>query len=162
MSAKPTISVDVEIACDDPDIPHRDDIRAWVELAVCKGQVPTNSVAEVAVRVVDENEIRALNRQFRQQDKATNVLSFPAGEMQGLPENEGQLLGDIVICASIVRSEAGSQDKALADHWGHLLVHGTLHLLGYDHETDADAAQMEMLEITLLAEKGVADPYGAT
>ena len=114
---------------------------------------------ELAVRVVDAEESRALNRQYRDQDKPTNVLSFPAPPPDGLPEAAGRLLGDVVICAPVVAAEAAEQDKSVAAHWGHMLVHGTLHLLGYDHQTDAEAAAMEALERQILAARSVTDPY---
>lgn len=162
MIANFKLSVDVQIACDDPGIPQQDDIRAWVQLAVSGSQTMANRDAEITVRVVDAEEIRSLNHKYRQQDKATNVLSFPAGEFEGLPAHEPLMLGDIVACASIVSAEAAEQGKSLADHWGHMLVHGTLHLLGFDHETDVEAAEMEAKEITLLAANGITDPYKAT
>ena len=161
MTTNSNLSVEIQIACDDPDIPKQDDIRSWAQLAVSSSPSIANRDAELAVRVVDSEEIRTLNHEYRQQDKSTNVLSFPAGEMDGLPAHEPLVLGDIVVCASIIRSEAAAQGKSLADHWAHMLVHGTLHLMGFDHETDAEAAQMEAMEITLLAVKGITDPYGA-
>jgi probable rRNA maturation factor len=118
--------------------------------------------SEVSVRVVDVEEMQTLNREYRDKDEPTNVLSFPAGEITGLPDDEGGVLGDVVICAAIVRAEAVEQKKALADHWRHMLVHGTLHLLGYDHMTDAEAAEMEGLEVRILTSLGVADPYNAS
>ena len=111
------------------------------------------------MRVVDVEEIRALNRQYRDQDKPTNVLSFPAQQPDGLPEGAGRLLGDVVICAPVVAAEAAEQGKTTGDHWGHMLVHGTLHLLGFDHQTDAAAAEMEGLERRILAARSVTDPY---
>jgi len=154
--------VDVQIASDDIGIPSEDDIRTWVQLAAAIRHASSHRDIEVAVRVVDAEEIRTLNHLYRQQDKATNVLSFPVGEVAGLPEDELLMLGDIVICASVISAEAAEQGKLLADHWSHLLVHGTLHLLGFDHDTDATAAEMEALEARLLAEKGITDPYRAT
>ena len=116
---------------------------------------------DVSIRVVTADEMRNLNRDDRGKDKATNVLSFPAGAVTGLPEEVPQLLGDIVVCAAVVADEAEAQGKAVQDHWAHMLVHGTLHLLGYDHLEDADAQKMESLEARILADQGVADPYGA-
>ena len=95
---------------------------------------------------------------YRGKDRETNVLSFPAGD-DGLPPDVARPLGDLVICAPVVLREAGEQGKSVADHWGHLLVHGSLHLLGFDHETDAEASAMEGLEREILAARGVADPY---
>lgn len=111
------------------------------------------------MRVVDSEEMRALNRDYREQDQVTNVLSFPAEPVCGLPGEAPQVLGDIVVCAERVAEEATRQGKSLADHWAHLLVHGTLHLLGYDHQFDAEAAEMEDLEARILAKYGVSDPY---
>ena len=116
----------------------------------------------MSVRIVDAAEIHALNSDYRGKDKPTNVLSFPAGDVAGLPADMPVLLGDVVICASVVREEAAAQGKAITDHWAHMLVHGTLHLLGYDHETETEAVEMEALETRILSEHGVADPYGAS
>jgi len=154
------VLVDVQQACDDDTIPETEIIDAWVTRAV-EGVATPNDV-EVSVRIVDANEVRALNRDYRGKDTATNVLSFPAGPLAGLPDDALMLLGDIVVCASVVDREAAEQDKAVADHWAHMLVHGTLHLLGFDHENDADAAEMEALETQVLTAHGLPDPYGAS
>ena len=151
--------IDVQLACDDDTIPQPDVIESWVLRAIeAAGQAAD---AEVSVRVVDSDESQALNRQYRGMDKPTNVLSFPAGTVEGLPDDAPMLLGDIVVCASVVTAEAHEQGKAVADHWAHMLVHGTLHLLGYDHDTDSQAEEMETLETRILAGQGLADPYGA-
>ena len=151
----------VEVQRANPDIiaPDDDFIRAWVVRALEAGAAPP--AAEVSVRIVAADEMRALNRDYRDKDKPTNVLSFPAGQVTGLPEAESMPIGDIVVCADVVSNEAAEQGKASPDHWAHMLVHGTLHLLGFDHEADAEAAAMETLESRILAEQGVADPYGA-
>jgi probable rRNA maturation factor len=151
--------VDVQSACDEPDVPDAENIREWVVSAIIAADAAAIDRSEVSVRVVDVEEMRALNREYRDKDEPTNVLSFPAGEITGLPDDEGRVLGDVVICAAVVRDEAVEQDKALADHWRHMLVHGTLHLLGYDHMTDAEATEMEGLEVRILTSLGVADPY---
>ena len=122
------------------------------------GQAPGDNF-EIAVRIVDAEEIQTLNKLYRQQDKATNVLSFPAGEYAGLPDEAARALGDVVVCASVVANEASEQGKQLSDHWGHMLVHGTLHLLGFGHETDTEAAEMEALESKILVSQNVTDPY---
>ena len=162
MSANFTSSVDVQIACDAAGIPAVTVIENWVLLALSSRDTSPQRDVEVAVRVVDAEEVQTLNGLYRQQDKPTNVLSFPAGDVAGMPLDEPLMLGDIVICATIVNDEATAQGKLLADHWGHMLVHGALHLMGYDHETDAEAAEMEALEVSLLAVKGITDPYQAT
>jgi probable rRNA maturation factor len=119
--------------------------------------------AEISLRLVDETEMRALNHRYRGRDGATNVLSFPADLPPGLPDDaELSLLGDIVICAPVVRREASEQNKSEAAHWDHMLVHGVLHLLGYDHVDDDEAECMEALERDTLAELGHSDPYALT
>lgn len=110
---------------------------------------------EVCIRIVSEKESAQLNKQYRHKSGPTNVLSFP---LQGMP-GEGPLLGDIVICAALVNREAREQGKTRAAHWAHLVVHGSLHLLGFDHIKSQEARQMEALEVRLLAGLGVANPY---
>ena len=153
------VQVDVQLACDDADIPSAAEIQSWVEAALAQSGAGPDGDVEVGVRVVGVEEIRTLNRHYREQDKPTNVLSFPIGTIDGLPDGAGRPLGDLVICAPVVAEEAGQQGKSLADHWGHMLVHGTLHLLGFDHATDAEAAEMEALEARILASRSVTDPY---
>jgi probable rRNA maturation factor len=110
---------------------------------------------ELGIRVVGSREGRALNERWRRRAYATNVLSFPAA-----PELGGRQIGDIVVCAPVVAREAREQGKALAAHWAHMVVHGTLHLLGFDHRRAPDARRMEVRERALLARLGFADPYG--
>ena len=157
MTAEHAVAVDVQVASDAADIPDEDAIRAWVRRAAAAADVAP--ATEISVRIVDEDEIRQLNRDFRDKDTPTNVLSFPVGDLDGLPAEAARLLGDIVICAGVVSGEAGQQGKAAADHWAHMLVHGTLHLLGFDHIQTADAETMEALEVRILAENNVPDPY---
>lgn len=154
-----TIEVDVQLACEGIAVPSADVVTSWVAHAVDEAADFDN--AEVSVRVVDADEIQALNRDYRDKDRPTNVLSFPAGPVTGMPGGEPVLLGDIVVCASIVHAEAAEQGKTDTDHWAHMLVHGTLHLLGFDHVLDEDATTMEALEARILASLGIADPYGA-
>lgn len=154
------VLVDVFQACDDNTTPAADAVRNWIALAA--NAAGHSSDVEVSVRIVDADESRALNREYRGKDKPTNVLSFPAGRIEGLPDDVPVQLGDIVVCASVVGEEAIEQDKAVADHWAHMLVHGTLHLMGYDHETDAEAAEMEALETQILMKSGLKDPYLAS
>ncbi len=152
-----TVQVDVQHACDVEGVPAADDLVDWVmrvvEATACL------STAEISVRVVDEAEMRQLNHDFRGQDKPTNVLSFRTGDLGGLPELAGLLLGDIVICSTVVADEALKQGKRLKDHWAHMVVHGTLHLLGFDHDNDSDAAVMEGFEIQIMTDHGIANPY---
>ena len=151
------VLVDVFQACDENTIPAADVVENWIALAA--NEAGHSGDLEVSVRIVDADESRALNHEYRGKDKPTNVLSFPAGRIEGLPDDVPVQLGDIVVCASIVGEEAIEQDKAVADHWAHMLVHGTLHLMGYDHETDAEAAEMEALETQILMKSGLKDPY---
>ncbi len=154
-------SVDVQFACEDAGVPDENFIRSWVELAADRsGRLPQREV-EFAVRIVGAAEIQTLNQLYRNKDSATNVLSFPAGVIEGLPEDAVQQMGDIVVCASVVRDEAVRQSKPLEDHWAHMLIHGALHLLGYEHGEDKDAEQMEHLERAILESRGIADPYAS-
>jgi probable rRNA maturation factor len=155
------LSVDIQFACEDAGVPDEDAIRSWVELAADRsGRLPKRDV-EFAVRIVGEAEIQTLNQLYRNKDSATNVLSFPAGAVAGLPDDSVQQMGDIVVCASVVRDEAVRQHKELADHWAHMLVHGALHLLGYDHGEDKEAEEMERLETAILGSRGIVDPYAS-
>jgi probable rRNA maturation factor len=124
-------------------------LRRWARLAA------GNRKGELGIRVVGQREGRQLNQAWRGRAYATNVLSFPSA-----PELVGRQLGDIVVCAPVVAREAREQGKALAAHWAHMVVHGTLHLLGFDHLRATDAKRMEGRERALLASIGIADPYG--
>src|SRR5438445_13142463 len=128
--------------------------RAWAQAALAGAKRRASTT--LSIRVVDTAEGRQLNRRYRHKDYATNVLSFPAELPRGL---KLPLLGDLVICAPVVAREAADQGKNLRDHYAHLTIHGVLHLLGYDHETPAEAERMEMLERRILAGLGIADPY---
>ena len=115
--------------------------------------------AEVSILLTDDSQMRSLNRDYRNRDQATNVLSF-AGTDEGKPFATGPvLLGDIVVALGVCSREAKNEKKSMADHLAHLVIHGMLHLLGYDHEIEEDAEKMESLEIEALAKLGVADPY---
>jgi probable rRNA maturation factor len=153
------VTVDVHVACDAEGIPSTALIQEWTSAAVRGARVASDADIEVGVRVVSADEMQGLNRRYREQDKATNVLSFAAGDIEGLPAGMPRFLGDVVICADVVADEAREQGKPLEAHWAHMLVHGTLHLLGYDHVTDAEAETMEALETRILATGEVADPY---
>lgn len=119
---------------------------------------PDSPGNEITVRFVTAEESQSLNRDYRGRDKPTNVLSFPFEAPPGIHLG---LLGDLVICHAVVADEAHAQRKALADHYAHMVVHGTLHLLGYDHVDDDEADVMEQLEREILAGFGIADPYAA-
>lgn len=127
--------------------------RRWCELALRQ----RSADSEMTIRLIDEAEGRELNHTYRHKDYATNVLSFPADVPDDLLDIP--LLGDLVICVPVVEREAAEQGKALQAHWAHLVIHGCLHLLGYDHIEDDEAEEMEALERELLAELGHPDPY---
>lgn len=154
------VQVDVQLAADGEAVATVDDIAIWVNRAI--DAAGREGDLEVSVRVVGATEMQQLNNQFRDQDKLTNVLSFPAGALAGLPDDAARPLGDIVICAAVVADEADQQGKSQQDHWAHMIVHGALHLLGFDHENDGDAVAMESLEIRILSSHGVANPYAET
>lgn len=139
----------------DEDSPDDKRMRVVTERALKLAGADTRE-QEISLRLVGAEEMRELNARYRRRDRTTNVLSFPVNLPSGV---EAPLLGDIVICAPVVAREAQEQNKSPAAHWEHLLVHGVLHLLGLDHERDADAAVMEDLERTILADLGWADPY---
>ena len=149
------LELDLQLACEVPDLPARDALEQWCRLALQQG----DGDAELTLRIVDEEEGRQLNLDWRGKDYATNVLSFPAEIPPGLLDIP--LLGDLIICAPVVAREAAEQDKTLQAHWAHLVIHGCLHLLGYDHLDDAEADIMENLERQLLGQLGYPDPYSA-
>lgn len=136
-------------------------IRRWAEAAIRAGSQTAVAAQQLTVRIVERDEIRQLNQTYRHNDYATNVLSFAFEAPPGLPAaaSKGEL-GDIVVCAAVVAQEAAEQRKPVEAHWAHMIVHGSLHLLGYDHEIEAQAQQMEALEIAILAGCGYPDPYG--
>ncbi len=136
------------------EMPAVTQLKQWAK-KVLKRTTPD---VEMTIRVVDLTEMTELNTQYRHKSGPTNVLSFPFDIPVGLTD-EPSLLGDIVICAAVVNQEAQEQEKSATAHWAHMVVHGTLHLLGYDHEIPADADTMESLEITILKELGFPNPY---
>ena len=159
MTRGPTrLDVSVGYALPRAGLPSAVSFRKWVAAAL-EGRIRE---ADLAIRIVDSREGRALNRHYRGKDYATNVLSFPADVAEGVKLPKGvkmPLLGDLVICAPVVAREAREQGKPLNAHYAHLTVHGTLHLLGWDHEDECDAECMEKLERAILAGLGIEDPY---
>lgn len=149
------IYIERQISLD--EIPSDAQIEQWIE-AVLEDQQRSG---EIAVQIVSAADIQALNRDYRQKDKATNVLSFPAQMPPGLPAELFDELGDLFICPDVVSREAIEQNKLLGNHWAHMLVHGTLHLLGYDHIIAEEAEVMEALERKILARFNIPDPYFA-
>jgi len=155
------IAIDLQIACDADNLPNEADIQRWVEAAL-EGR---KEDADVCIRIVDNDESQALNLEYRGKDKPTNVLSFPFEvpaeliEMGVDLEGMDATLGDLIVCAPVVAAEASEQKKTLDAHWAHMVVHGCLHLLGFDHIKDDEADIMEALERDILAELGFDDPY---
>ena len=147
------LNLSVQYACNKDHLPLRQKIQSWARAAL---NVDGMRGGQVTVRFVDAEEGQGLNREFRGKDYATNVLSFPY-------ESEPVICGDLVICSPVVEREAKEQDKSLEAHIAHLIVHGMLHLQGYDHETSkADARRMENHERAILLALGYADPYSAS
>ena len=145
--------IDLQIACEqESGLPTAEQIEQWATAAV----QPQSDEVEMTVRIVDEAESHALNLNYRGKDRPTNVLSFP---FECPDEVELPLLGDLVICRQVVEREAQEQDKPVIAHWAHMVVHGSLHLLGYDHIEDDEAEEMESLETQIMTGLGFADPY---
>jgi len=154
----PELDIDLQVATTCSNLPSLEQFSLWVAQALQGAQyeVPEDMVTEMTLRLVDEAESQELNHSYRDKDKPTNVLSFPFEMPEGIPL---ALLGDLVICAPVVEREAAEQNKTVAAHWAHLVIHGTLHLLGYDHIEEQEAVVMEALEVQILASLGIADPY---
>jgi len=149
--------VDLQVASDNTQsLPTLTQLQTWVSAAITAGSEQTRDEAELTVRIVDADESQSLNGQYRGKDKPTNVLSFP---FQNPPGITLPLLGDLIICKAVVEKEAIEQDKQLLSHWAHMLIHGTLHLLGYDHIEQKEAETMERIETNLMIELGYSDPY---
>lgn len=145
------MQINVQFADGVADVPDAADIRAWARRALRS----SDAHAELTVRVVDAAEGRELNERWRSGSGPTNVLAFPLGDDCHVPH----VLGDIVVCAPVAAEEARRDGKALTAHWAHLVVHGTLHLAGYDHINEEDANEMEAMERKILGELGYPDPY---
>ncbi|MGO1534177.1 MAG: rRNA maturation RNase YbeY [Halomonas sp.] len=148
------IVIDRQAAINEPLLPSLTQLTHWVGCVFAHH--PDDQRREVTIRFVDEQEGQALNRDYRGKDKTTNVLSFP---FESPPGVDFPLLGDLVICHAVVANEASEQDKPLEHHYAHMVVHGILHLMGYDHIDDEEAEEMEQFERELLAELNISDPY---
>ncbi|MDY0135585.1 MAG: rRNA maturation RNase YbeY [Thiomicrospira sp.] len=157
------VDVELQWAIEPQAIPTEAQCQKWAQAAM-QGEYADKPVA-LTIRVVDADEGRNLNQTYRQKDYATNVLSFdfeyPAGLQQALldEDDEPLYLGDLVMCASVIIEEAMAQEKTLEEHWAHLVVHGCLHLQGYDHIEEAQAEAMEALETRIMQQLGYDDPY---
>ncbi|MGB0966019.1 MAG: rRNA maturation RNase YbeY [Litorivicinus sp.] len=148
----------IDLQIDAAEAPEPDSIIAWARWA--SGELldlpALPEQTELSIQVLDDTAVQNLNREFRGKDVPTNVLSFPYEAMPGI---DVPLLGDIVLCAPVIAREAAEQGKNLHDHWAHMLVHGVLHLRGFDHIRDDEAEEMEALERAILSAHGVSDPY---
>lgn len=147
------VILDLQLACEsEQGLPTEADFQRWLEAVLPQFQPES----EVTIRVVDKAESHELNHTYRGKDKPTNVLSFP---FEAPPGIELPLLGDLIICRQVVEQEAREQEKALEAHWAHMVIHGSLHLLGYDHIEDNEAEEMESLETEIMLALGYPDPY---
>lgn len=161
-----TLQLDVQYAAGRDSVPSAKCLLTWAQAAyevhhaahVGKGRKRSVPPVQVSLRIVGAAESRKLNREWRDEDHATNVLSFPAGEMPELIDQVPSL-GDLAVCLPIVKREAKTQGISLDAHWAHMMIHGVLHLLGYDHEVDRDAQVMEACEVAILESFGFANPY---
>ncbi len=168
MISKQDIALDFQLATElteeDAEFLNEDKVAQWVALALeveAKQYGQAKALAkpvDLTVRVVDLAESQELNYQYRGKNKPTNVLSFPFEQPPGV-EEQFPILGDLVIAQAIVAQEAKEQNKALESHWAHLVIHGSLHLLGYDHINESEAQQMESLEVEILKELSISNPY---
>lgn len=148
-----TIELELQIASSIKTLPHPSQFREWVSVALWQ-RIDT---AELTIRIVDEEEMIQLNEQYRHKTGPTNVLSFPYEPIPGIVS---RCLGDIVICAPIIEQESQRSDKPLLSHWALMVIHGTLHLMGYDHQTEEETADMQGLETEILLQLGFPPPYG--
>lgn len=150
--------IDLQLASENQEgLPSQAQFEKWVNQALTlQAQTADYPETEITIRIVDEAESHELNLTYRGKDKPTNVLSFPFEVPEGI---ELPLLGDLIICRQVVEREAVEQQKPLDAHWAHLAIHGTLHLLGYDHLTDEEAEEMESLETEIMQSLGFEDPY---
>ena len=144
--------IELQIACTGVDYPTEQQFLAWVDAALPAQEQDS----EIVIRLVDAAESAELNLQYRHKTGPTNILSFP---FEAPPGIEMDLLGDLVMCVPVIVQEAGQQTKPQMQHWAHITIHGVLHLLGYDHIEDADAEEMEALEIDILSRLNIANPY---
>lgn len=148
--------LDSQTATEYPSIPNQEQLESWVNNALSFIDIEEDDV-ELTIRFVDAEEIQALNSDYRSKDKPTNVLSFPAN--YEIPDSSVYFMGDLVICLTVVEAEAIEQGKTFDNHLTHMVTHGVLHLLGYDHIIEEEAEEMESLEIEILEKLNIANPY---
>ena len=148
--------IDLQIACNPTELPTEAQFQLWVDTALAEVSSKPEQEFELTIRLVNSEESQQLNNQYRGKDKPTNVLSFPFEVPDGIELN---LLGDLIICIEVMKQEAQEQNKILFDHWAHLVIHGCLHLVGFDHISDSEADEMESIEIAILEKLGISNPY---
>ncbi|OGT30972.1 MAG: rRNA maturation RNase YbeY [Gammaproteobacteria bacterium RIFCSPHIGHO2_12_FULL_35_23] len=153
-NSKASLRLALQIACKEMDLPTRQEFHSWATVALANH---FKEKLELCIRIVEPKESKELNFRYRGKNKPTNVLSFSYDEHQ--EAGATKLLGDLVLCAELIKQEALTQSKALQAHWAHLTIHGVLHLLGYDHQTTAQAKTMETLEIAILQQLNFNNPY---
>lgn len=159
VSANSPFEVALQVAGDAGELPDGVDWSHWTTVALSMAAVANGTADSLTVRIVSKDESRQLNKTYRSTDAATNVLAFPGPESDALPADEVQELGDLVICLPVVYTEAQRQGKEPLAHLAHLVVHGALHLVGFDHQDDSTAEQMEKLETQIMRRLGFPDPY---
>lgn len=147
-----SVTLDYQLATSATDLPSQEQVQQWLNHVLPQFQPES----EITIRIVDVEESQSLNHEYRGKNKPTNVLSFP---FEAPAHIELPLLGDLIICAQVVQQEAQEQNKTAQAHWCHMILHGSLHLLGYDHIEESEAEEMEQLEIDLLKELGFNNPY---
>ncbi|MDX1491998.1 MAG: rRNA maturation RNase YbeY [Pseudohongiellaceae bacterium] len=151
--------LEIQNLCKNKEIPPDADFEKWLATTL-EALAPCSKPRQLFIRIVDEDESARLNKEYRHKDKPTNVLSFPSYlPEQVLSELPELPLGDLVICAAVVETEALEQSKEISQHWAHMVVHGTLHLVGYDHQEEKEAQEMESLEIDILSKLNIDNPY---
>lgn len=151
-----SFDIDIQRIDNSALVPNDQQIKSWAQLAL-KSLL---TKAELTIRIVDTTEMQTLNKQYRSKDYPTNVLSFPSSIPATLREKlDSHFIGDIIICPNILSKESVEQNKVLDHHWAHMIVHGVLHLLGYDHINQTDEEKMQALEIQILSQLGIDNPY---
>jgi probable rRNA maturation factor len=157
------IKVDIQIACENYNVPSKEDFETWIMLSMRNIDFILEQDFEIGVRVVNESESKRLNKQYRKINQSTNILSFFSGMDDNIRWSKTipKPLGDLVICAPVIEREAIEQGKELFAHWAHMIVHGMLHLVGFDHAVEHEANEMESLEVDILEELGFPNPYAS-
>lgn len=157
------IKVDIQIACENYNVPSKEDFETWIMLSIRNIDFILERDFEIGIRVVNESESKRLNKQYRKINQSTNILSFFSSMDDNIRWSKTipKPLGDLVICAPVIEREAIEQGKELYAHWAHMIVHGMLHLVGFDHAVEHEANEMESLEVDILEELGFSNPYAS-